>query len=82
MKVLEIIIGVLVIIVSLAVIVAVLFQKGRRAGVNGSISGAADTFLSKDNARTADKILSKFTKILAAVFFLLVIAANAVGILA
>lgn len=79
---LEIIIGVLVIIVSIAVIIAVLFQKGQRAGINGAISGAADTFLSKDNARTADKILAKYTKILAAVFFLLVIAANAVGILA
>ena len=80
MEVLEIIVGALVLVVSLAVIVAILFQQGHRSGVNGAISGAADTFLSKNKARTADKILAKYTKILAIVFFVLAIVANAISL--
>lgn len=81
MGALEIIIGILVLIVSLGVIAVVLFQQGHRAGVNGAISGAADTFLSKNQAKTADAVLKKFTKILAVVFFLLALAANVIALL-
>lgn len=81
MEVLQIIIGVLVLVVSIVIILAVLLQKGHRAGVNGAISGAADTFLSRNDAKTADGKLLKFTKILAIVFFVLVLAANAINIL-
>lgn len=81
MDVLEIIIGVLVLIVSLGVIAVVLFQQGHRAGVNGAISGAADTFLSKNNAKTADRLLLKVTKFLAIAFFVLALAANVVALL-
>lgn len=80
MEVLQIIIGALVLIVSIVIILAVLFQKGHRAGVNGAISGAADTFLSRNDAKTVDGKLLKFTKIMAIVFFVLVLAANAIRI--
>ncbi len=80
MEVLQIIVGALVLIVSLAIIVAVLFQKGNRAGVSSAVSGAADTFLSRNDARTADGRLAKYTKILAVVFFVLVLAANAISL--
>ena len=79
MAVLEIIVGALVLLVSIAVIVVVLFQSGSRAGINGAISGVADTFLSKDKAKTADKLAAKYTKLLAAIFFVLVIVALAIG---
>ena len=69
MSAIDIIIGILVIIVSLAIIAAVLMQQGRRAGVNGAISGGADTFLSKNKARTLDAFLGRFTKYLAILFF-------------
>lgn len=72
----EIIIGILVILVSLAIIFAVLFQQGRRAGINGAISGGADTFLSKNKARTVDAILARWTKYVAILFFVLAIVAN------
>lgn len=80
MEVLEIVVGALVLVVSLIVIAVVLFQQGHRAGVNGAISGAADTFLSKNQAKTADRLLVKLTKILAAVFFVLALAANAISL--
>lgn len=76
MGVLEIIIGVLVLIISIVVVGVVLLQQGHRAGINGAISGAADTFLSKTKARTADAKLARMTKYIAIGFFVLVLAAN------
>lgn len=80
MSAVEIIIGILVILVSLAIIFAVLFQQGRRAGINGAISGGADTFLSKNKARTADAVLARWTKYIAIAFFVLAIVANIIAL--
>ena len=76
MGVFEIILGVLVIIVSLIIIIAIVLQPGRRAGINGVISGGADTFLSKNKARTFDAFLARWTKYVAILFFILAIVAN------
>ncbi len=72
----EVLIGVLVIIVSIVIIAAVLLQQGRRAGINGAISGGADTFLSKNKARTFDATLARWTKWIAVLFFILALVAN------
>ncbi len=79
MSALEIIVGVLVLLVSIVVIGVVLLQQGHRAGINGAISGAADTFLSKTKARTADATLARITKFIALGFFVLVLVANIIG---
>ena len=68
------IIGALIIIFALAIIGAILLQEGRRAGISGAISGAADTFLSKNKARTVNDKLSRFTKFGVALFFVLALA--------
>ncbi len=80
MTALEIILGVLVIIVSLAIIIAIILQPGRRAGINGVISGGADTFLSKNKARTFDAFLGRWTKYIAILFFILAIVANVIAL--
>ena len=80
MSAVEIILGALVIIVSIVIVFAVLFQQGRRAGINGAISGAADTFLSKNKARTADALLARWTKYVAILFFVLAIIANIIAL--
>lgn len=80
MSAIEIILGIVVIIVSLAIIGAVLMQQGRRAGISGAISGAADTFLSKNKARTFDAFLARWTKYIAALFFVLALVANFVSL--
>ncbi len=80
MSAVEIILGILVILVSLAIIIAVLFQQGRRAGINGAISGGADTFLSKNKARTVDAILARWTKYIAILFFILAVVANVISL--
>ena len=78
MNVWEIILGILMIIVSLVIIGVVLLQQGHRAGINGAISGGADTFLSKTKARTLDATLARTTKYIAIGFFVLVLLANIV----
>ena len=75
----EIILGILILIVSIIVIGVVLLQQGHRSGVNGAISGAADTFLSKTKARTIDAKLSRYTKFIALAFFVLILLANVVA---
>lgn len=80
MSAVEIIIGIAVILVSLFIIGAVLLQQGHRSGISGAISGGADTFLSKNKARTVDAILSRWTKYIALLFFILAIVANIIAL--
>ncbi len=80
MSVLEYIIGAVVLLVSLAIVFIVIFQQGRRAGINGVISGGADTFLSKTKARTVDAKLARMTKYFAIAFFVLAIIANVIAL--
>ncbi len=80
MNVFSYIIGILIIIFAIAIILAVLLQEGRRAGVNGAISGAADTFLSKNKARSVDAFLSRWTKYITVAFIALVILVNIVAL--
>ena len=79
MSALDIIIGILVLLVSIIVVGVVLLQQGHRSGINGAISGAADTFLSKTKARTADAQLARVTKYIALAFFVLVLLANIIA---
>lgn len=76
----EIILGIAVILVSLIIIAVILFQQGHRSGINGAISGGADTFLSKNKARTFDATLARVTKYVAILFFVLALLANVIAL--
>ena len=80
MSVIEYVIGGVIILVSLIIIGVIVLQQGRRAGINGAISGGADTFLSKNKARTVDASLARWTKYVAILFFVLAIVANVIAI--
>ena len=80
MLVAESIVGALILILSIVIIAVVLLQQGRRAGITGAISGGADTFLSKNKARTVDASLARWTKYIAIGFFVLVIVANVIAL--
>ncbi len=59
---------------SVTLIVVVMMQSGKSAGLSGAISGGGgDTFLSKNKAKTLDSKLAKFTKWIAIAFMLLTI---------
>lgn len=76
----EIILGILMILVSIVIIAIILLQQGHRSGVNGVISGGADTFLSKNKARTVNAKLASITKYVAIAFFVLALIANVISL--
>ena len=57
-------------------IAVVLLQSGKSAGLSGAIGGGADTFLSKNKAKTWDSKLAKMTKWVAIAFVVLTLALN------
>jgi len=57
-------------IVAVALIVIVLLQSGKQAGLSGSIAGGAETFFGKNKGRTIDAILSKLTSVAAVIFLI------------
>ena len=67
-------ITVLQVILSLALIAVVMLQSGKSAGLSGAIAGGADTFLSKNKAKSLDAKLAKMTKWVAIAFILLTLA--------
>jgi len=60
----------------LALTAIVLAQSGKSAGLSGSISGGAETFLSKGKAKTLDAKLAKMTKWFALGFVVLTLVLN------
>jgi preprotein translocase subunit SecG len=64
----------LLVIVSVGLIVVVLLQSGKSAGLSGAISGGAETLFGKQKARGIDLILHRITVVLSVLFFLLTLA--------
>ena len=60
----------------LAVILVVLVQSGKSAGLSSAIGGVADTFMAKGKAKTIDAKLAKATKWIGAVFIILTLILN------
>lgn len=71
MSVPAIIISIIYAIASVFLICVVLLQSGKSAGLSGAISGGAETFLSKNKAKSADARLAKATKWVAIAFMVL-----------
>lgn len=67
-------ITVLLIIVALALIVVVLLQSGKSAGLSGAISGGAEQLFGKQKARGMDLVLHRVTIVLSVLFFILTLA--------
>ena len=76
MSTLTIIFTILQVLSGLAVMVIVLMQSGKSAGLSGAISGGADTFLGKGKGKSLDAKLAKATKWFALVFVLLNLVLN------
>ena len=68
-------ITILQLLTGLFVILAVLFQSGKSAGL-GVVGGAADSFLSKSKAKSVDAKLARATKWIGAVFIVLTLILN------
>lgn len=72
------IVMVLHILASLVLIVVVLMQSGKSAGLSGAISGGAETFFGKNKGRTLDAILHKWTAFFAILFLATSIALSVI----
>ncbi len=76
MEALKIVLYVLEAIASLALILVVLFQSGKEAGLSGALAGNSETYLGKGKGANLDKVLAKATKWVALVWVLLTLSLN------
>ena len=71
MEILETILIILEALCSVALIVVVLLQSGKEAGLSGALAGASDSYMSKNKKGGMDKVLASSTKWIAMVWVLL-----------
>lgn len=62
MEIMETILVVLEAVASIALIVVVLLQDGKEAGLSGALSGSSDSYLSKNKKGGMNQVLATSTK--------------------
>ena len=75
--ILEFVLGAFLIIFAIALVVVIMLQEGNTQGL-GTITGGADTFLSKNKARSLDAFLARWTKVFVVGFVLVVLGINGI----
>lgn len=71
----RIVLTIIFIVICVALVVLVLMQEGKSAGL-GSISGAAETYWGKNKGRSMEGQLVKFTRVLAVLFMAIAVILN------
>lgn len=71
MNIAMLIISIIMVLLAVFLIAVVLLQSGKTAGLSGAIAGGAETFLSKNKAKSLDAKLAKSTKWVAIAFLVL-----------
>lgn len=71
MAALRIVVTILYIIICIGLVVLVLMQEGKSAGLTGSISGAAETYWGKNKGRSMEGTLERITTVLAVLFIVI-----------
>ena len=71
MGVLHTILTIVQVILAVGLVVIVTLQSGKSAGLSGAIGGVADSFLSRNKAKTLDAKLARATKWVGAIFLIL-----------
>ena len=74
MGTLKLVLTIVQVLAALFLTFVVLAQSGKSAGLSGAIAGGADTFLSKNKAKSVDAKLAKMTKWVAIVWIVLTLA--------
>ena len=78
MEILKTVLIVVEALCSLALIVVVLLQSGKEAGLSGALTGASETYLSKNKKGNLDAMLASATKWIALVWVLLTLSLSLV----
>ena len=68
--------SVLLVITCIALIILVLLQSGKSAGLSGAISGGAEHLFGKQKARGIDLVLHRATIVVSVIFFILAVAVS------
>lgn len=68
-------IGGILIVASFFIVLFVMLQQSRQAGLSGAIAGGSDSFYEKNKGRSKEARLAFYTKILAVVFFVVTLVA-------
>ena len=68
-------IGGILIVASIFIVLFVMLQESRQAGLSGAIAGGSDSFYEKNKGRSKEARLALYTKILAVVFFVVTLVA-------
>ena len=77
---LQLAITIIQLLVCLFLIVVVMFQTGKSAGLSGAIGGnGSDTFMSKNKGKSMDAKLAKATKWVAIAFVVLTLVLNIIA---
>ncbi|MGN0967768.1 MAG: preprotein translocase subunit SecG [Oscillospiraceae bacterium] len=71
MNIAMLVLSIIMVLLALFLIAVVLLQSGKTAGLSGAIAGGADTFLSKNKAKSWDAKLAKATKWVAIAFLVI-----------
>ena len=74
MGVLETILIIIEALVSVALIVVVLLQSGKEAGLSGALSGSSESYMNKNKKGNMDQMLASATKWIAIVWIVLTLA--------
>lgn len=70
MAIFKMVLTILFIIICIALTVIILLQEGKSAGL-GAISGAAETYWSKNKGRSMEGMLVKITRVLVILFIII-----------
>ena len=83
MTALQIVFGIVLILLALAIIFLVLVQESNQQGLSGAISGgSSESFFGKNKGRTDEAKKAFITKVLAAVFMVLALVTVIVSMFA
>ena len=78
MSTIEWVFGIILAIFAIAIIIVVL-SHARHPTDLGTVPGGADTFFDKNQARSIDAFLARWTKVIAVGFFILAIVINVIS---
>ena len=66
-SILKTVVTIAYIVICIALVIVVLMQEGKTSGL-GAVSGAADTYWTKNKGRSSEGVLIKITRVLAVLF--------------
>ena len=76
MDILKTIVQIVYIAICIVLTVIVLKQEGKSSGLSGALTGASETYWSKNKGRSTEGMLARLTRILAALFIILSVILN------